>query len=286
MPGFAPGGVKRKKMKQTLFLAGIVVLVCWNTVSGEPRKTGAAEASAEQKIAAEETVYLSNGEWPPYYGANLPHYGFDSHIVSEAFALVGLKVVYKFYPWGRALYMSQTGECDGGVGWGDSEEYRKDHYISETTSSYSFVFFHRKDYPFEWKTYGNLKGLRVGLTIAYDYPEELKIMETEGEIKVERVPRDEQNFRKLLAKRIDIFPNDITAGMSQMKQIFTPEETAEIVWHHTALKAGTLHLVLSKKKERNARLIKLFDEGLKRLKENGTYDAVLQAAQRGEYNHR
>ncbi len=254
-------------MKKTLFPALSLVLLFWNTA-----------------FTAEETVYLTNGEWPPYYGENLPHYGFDSHIVTEAFALEGVKVVYKFYPWARALYMSQTGESDGGVGWGDGAEYLKDHYISEVTSTYSLVFFHRKDHPFDWKTYNDLKGLRVGLTIAYDYPEELKTMETKGEIKAERVPKDEQNFRKLLAGRIDIFPDDAVVGLSQMKQMFTPDQTAQIVCHKTVLSTRTLHLLLSKKKERNARLIKMFDEGLKGLKQNGTYDAIQQAVKREEYN--
>ncbi len=278
---------KEKKMKKTLFLIGMLIFICWNTAFSEPPEVTAEtdHPSAQHSTAAgETTLYLTSGEWPPYYGEKLPHYGSDSHIVTQAFAIAGVKVVYKFYPWARALYMSQTGKCDGGVGWGDGDEYRKDHYVSETTSMYSLVFFHRKDYPFDWKTFNDIKNLRVGLTIAYDYPEQLKTMETEGKIKAEWVSRDELNFRKLFAGRIDIFPNDALVGISQMKQIFTPEQTAQITYHNTALKKGTLHLILSKKKERNARLIKLFDEGLQGLKRNGTYDAILQAAQRGEYN--
>lgn len=262
----------------------MLILVCWNTAFSEPPKVTEDSYPSAQGSTAEETVYLTNGEWPPYYGEKLPHYGSDSHIVTQAFALAGVKVIYNFYPWARALYMSQLGKSDGGVGWGNGAGYQKDHYISEVTSTYSMVFFHRKDYSFDWKTYNDLKGLRVGLTIAYDYPEQLKTMEAQGEIKAERVPQDEQNFRKLLAGRIDIFPNDVLVGASQMKQIFTPEQTAQITSHSIALKTGTLHLILSKKKERNARLIKLFDEGLKRLKQNGTYDAIQRAVKRGEYN--
>ncbi len=39
---------------------------------------------------AEETIRLTNGEWPPYLSKNLKYYGISSRIVTEAFALEGL----------------------------------------------------------------------------------------------------------------------------------------------------------------------------------------------------
>ena len=34
-----------------------------------------------------KTIRLTNGEWQPYLSKDVPHYGFASHIVTEAFAL-------------------------------------------------------------------------------------------------------------------------------------------------------------------------------------------------------
>ncbi len=52
-------------------------------------------------VRAAETIRLTNGEWQPYLSKDAPHHGFASHIVTEAFALVGVEVEYGFFPWKR-----------------------------------------------------------------------------------------------------------------------------------------------------------------------------------------
>ncbi len=235
-------------------------------------------------LQAEDTVILSNGEWPPYYGEKLPHYGFDSHIVSEAFALVGIKTEYRFFPWVRALHMSKEGDYDGGVGWGKSAEFEEYHYISDATSEYEYVFFYHRNTPFNWETLNDIRGLKVGLTRGYDYPPGIRQMVDKGEFRADWVSRDELNFRKLLAGRIDIFPNARLAGLLQIQQIFGSEEREQIMYHRRAIEKKTLHLILGRKIRKNEERMHLFNKGLKMLKENGFYDKIVQAAMRGEYN--
>ncbi|MEE4356778.1 MAG: transporter substrate-binding domain-containing protein [Desulfococcaceae bacterium] len=241
-------------------------------------------ALAVPYAAGQETLILSNGEWPPYYGEKLPHYGFDSHIVTEAFALAGIKVEYRFFPWARALKMSEEGNYDGGVGWGNGAEFHKYHYVSDPTSEYEYVFFYHRDRPFEWGSFADIKGLKVGLTRGYDYPSRIRRMAESGEFKADRVSKDELNFKKLLIGRIDVFPNDRLAGILQMQQIFTSEEKEQILYHSRPIEKKTLHLILSKKNKKNEERMNLFNKGLKTLKENGRYDIIMQAAVKGEYN--
>ena len=51
---------------------------------------------------AEETIRITNGEWPPYMSKKLKHYGLASRITTEAFASQGVKVEYGFFPWARS----------------------------------------------------------------------------------------------------------------------------------------------------------------------------------------
>ena len=48
--------------------------------------------------ATANEVRLTNGEWSPYLGQNLPRHGVASRIVEEAFALEGFRVRWEFYP--------------------------------------------------------------------------------------------------------------------------------------------------------------------------------------------
>ncbi len=71
---------------------------------------------------AEETIILANGEWLPYQSKELKHYGVASHIVTESFALSGIKVKYKFRPWKRAYEETKEGGFYGSFLWTQSEE--------------------------------------------------------------------------------------------------------------------------------------------------------------------
>ena len=126
-------------------------------------------------IFAEEAVRITNGEWEPYLSEHLKFYGVGSRIVSEAFALQGIRVEYGFFPWPRAYNLAKTGEWDGVVCWGYSpQEKGKSKWVNEfygTDSLYEDkdVFFHLKSYPFDWKTPEDLYGIPMGGIIGYAY---------------------------------------------------------------------------------------------------------------------
>ena len=155
----------------------------------------------------EETIRLASGEWAPYISESLPYYGVASRIVTEAFALKGVKVTYGFHPWKRSHTYADSGEWDGTVVWFDTPERRKIVYISDPVIEVKYVFFHLKSYSFSWTSIDDLKDIKIGATLGYHYGEAFQQAEKAHVINVHRVPKDEQNFKKLLRGRIQIFPN-------------------------------------------------------------------------------
>lgn len=73
--------------------------------------------SISLNVYAQESIRLTNGEWPPYLSKDLKHYGVASRIVTEAFDLEGIKVEYGFFPWERALELAKHGDWDGSLVW-------------------------------------------------------------------------------------------------------------------------------------------------------------------------
>ena len=69
-----------------------------------------------------DTIRLTNGEWPPFMSKNGPHHGVASHVITEAFALVGVEVEFGFFPWARSLKLAKEGVWDGSAAWWDREE--------------------------------------------------------------------------------------------------------------------------------------------------------------------
>lgn len=227
-------------------------------------------------------IRVTNGEWPPYLSETLPHYGLASRIISEAFALKGITVEYGFFPWARSLMLAQNGEWDGSAVWFKNAEREKDFYFTDPVIKSDYVFFHLKSYAFDWKEIKDLAGKNIGATIDYDYGDAFTQAEKAGTIAVERVPSDEQNFKKLLAGRIDIFPLDVNVGLAMLRQNFTPEEAAQITYHPLPVRSDFLYLLLSKKVARNEEMAAVFNAGLQELTASGKLQQFIDESRQGK----
>ncbi len=233
--------------------------------------------------AQQSTIRLANGEWEPYQSENLKYRGVASRIVTEAFALGGVRVEYDFFPWARSLELAELGEWDGTFLWFDTAERRKLFYVSDPLVDIQYVFFHLKSYSFDWKSIEDLKGIYIGATIKYDYGETFQQAEAEGRIKVERAPNDEINFNKLFLGRIQIFPNDLDAGYEILNRQFSPEQARQFTYHKIPIRSAPHHLLLSKKVASNQAMMDIFNRGLSQLKSSGKLDQYLAESRRGEY---
>lgn len=220
-------------------------------------------------LALAEPLRLTNGEWPPYLGEQLPHQGVASRIVSEAFALQGIQVHWEFYPWARSLQLAERGQRDGSAVWLRSKEREDKFFISDPVVESSYYLFHRKGYDFAWKQVADLQGRRLVGTRGYDYGEAFQQAEASGQLQVHRVTRDEIAFRQLLAGRVDLFPMDKVVGFDMLHHHFSAAERAQLSFHPKPLRSDSLHLLLSKQVASNAALIERFNLGLKQLRDSG-----------------
>ena len=227
------------------------------------------------QVLAGETIRLASGEWVPYQSKGLHHGGTVSRIVTEAFASQGITVEYEYYPWKRGYVRAETGEVDGTFLWFATAERRATFYISDPVIDIQYVFFHLKNYGFDWNTIDDLQDKTIGATVGYDLGEAFQEAERDNVITVERVTTDEQNFQKLLLGRIQIFPCDREVGYALLRKLFPPG-LAGLFTHHTKpLKAAPHHLLLSKKNEQNKQMLELFNKGLQKLKDSGRYQQYL-----------
>ena len=119
--------------------------------------------------------------------------------------------------------------------------------------------------------------------VFYNYLSEFEEAEEAGIITVNRTTSEKLNFLKLQAGRVDIFPVDREAGYAFLNTIFTPDEVAQFTHHPQPLYVDSLSMLLSKKVEKNERMLELFNRGLERLKASGKYDQYYAESRRGEY---
>ncbi len=230
-----------------------------------------------------ETIRLTNGEWPPYLSKDLKYHGSASRIITEAFAREGVEVEYGFFPWKRAYSLAKQGRWDGSVVWIRTPDREKDFHYGPAVVEQVKAFYYLKAEPFDWNTFADLKGIPIGGTIGYTYGKAFAEAEKAGEIKVERVPTDEINFRKLFKGRIRLFPIEPDIARELLKKSFSAGEIEKLAFHPKPLTLETYHLILSKKYKQAGRMLELFDKGMKHLRESGKADRYFGESMRGEY---
>lgn len=231
-----------------------------------------------------DTIRLTNGEWPPFLSENAPHYGFATHIVTEAFALVGVEVEYGFFPWKRAMVLARKGQWDGTAVWWDKEERREHFFYTDAVAPTTTVFFHLKSRGFDWNTYEDLRELKIGATLEYTYGKNFEAAEAAGIIRTERVPHDETSLKKLLKGRIDVFPGGLMTTYAQIRDTFRKEDAALFMHHFKPIAQRPVYLLLSKKVPGNEQMRDRFNEGIGMLKESGRYDQILADGLAGKYD--
>ncbi len=221
-----------------------------------------------------ETITITTGEWPPFHTTNRTDKGVMSKVITDAFALENITVEWGFYPWQRAKKMAIDGYVDGSASW--EPDNIPELIYSDPTYTSSYVFFHLKTFAFSWNSINDLKNLHIGATLGYGYGEAFDTAEQSGLLHVERVPEDDMNYKKLLANRIDIFPNDKVVGYLQIETSLGIEKVQLFTTNNKPLRTYTFHLVMPASKLQSRRLMDKFNLGLKKLKDNGNYYVIIK----------
>ena len=226
-------------------------------------------------LAVGERVRITNGEWPPFTSERLPHHGPLSRVVVEAFALEGITVDYGFFPWKRAYQHARTGKWDGTIGWAPTPEHLADFHMSEPLMVLDKALFHLKSTPFDWTTIEDLSRWRLGGTAGYSYGKEWDLAVREGRLKVEEVPLDEQNIRKLLLRRIDVAAMELDVARYLMATQLSPQEADLLTYHPRFIMQTPICLGLSRQSEESPARLARFNRGLQRLRHSGRYEVYM-----------
>lgn len=231
----------------------------------------------------EIAITLSNGEYPPYLGQNIPWYGLLSRVVSEAFQLENVKVHYVFYPNNRALESARNGSVDGSLGWAITPERQRDLVYSDPVMTLHMVFFQHAGANIPWQTLRDLAPWRIGVTTENTYSDEFSQLQAAGVLHVEASPDDVDNFFHLITRHIDLFPIDAEVGNLLLIQHFHPDQRNLVEAQTHSFWSAPMHVVIWRKQPQAAELIRRFNLGLKQLRSSGEYDRLINQTRQAIY---
>ena len=237
-------------------------------------------------VVSSETFRISTGEFIPYCSSAAFHKGFASHVVEEAFASQGHDVEFAFLPWKRAMLEAKHGGYDATSWWVYSEERAADFLFSEEIleRTIAFLYHKYKNSEFDWKDMDDLSGMRIGWTRGYHYTEELAAFRKTNNAIFEEVNSDEQNLKRLLLGRIDIFPMNTVTGMELLRTKFAPNVVHQLDFHPRSIDTTNGLLLFPKVNKRSEQIRDIFNKGLKSIRDDGTYESLLNGLLKGDYS--
>jgi len=234
-------------------------------------------------LTANDTIRISNGEWPPFLSKDLKKYGVTSHVVQEAFALENIEVTYEWYPWKRALHLAGIGELNASIGWSKTKDREKDFLFSDVILNGDVVFFHLKEQKFDWNDFNDLKNIRVGSILDYKYDNKIAEIKQIKNTDIFEVIDEKKLFQMLLKGRFHAVIINLDVGYGILNKYFSAKEMAEITYHKKVFHNEKSRLLFSKKIKDNKVLMEKFNKGLQRLKSNGKFEEYYKNSRNGEY---
>lgn len=215
--------------------------------------------------------------WMPFNGdpgAKQP--GYVVEFLREIFEPQGIKVDYQIMPWADAVKAAEAGEIDGIIGANQKEAA---NLVTGTVSiaEPQFALFSRKDNPWKYETLRSLQGIRLGAIEGYSYWNSL-----DGYIKKSGAPAlklysGENPLAEAMADladgRIDAMAESVLVFVWMTKSTGRKFSDFRIAYSETA---EPLYVAFGKN-ERGRKNARIFDIGLRKLKESGRFDAIMNS---------
>lgn len=233
----------------------------------------AAHAASEHP-----TLTLVADTWCPVTCATtdaLP--GYATEITRDIFAAAGYRVSYSTAPWARAVLDTRNGRYQALIGVANSESPADLLYPQEPVADNINVFFVRANNRWQYRDIASLDGVIVGIANDYLFGEPFDSYVLKHKADADRLHTlvtdapVEQGATLLRIKRIDSYLDDRTVVRWTLGKGKLPADLREA----GELSRFPLYVGFSRKDPRAAQWAKTFDEGIRKMRANGTLRKIL-----------
>jgi polar amino acid transport system substrate-binding protein len=223
-----------------------------------------------------QVLHIRADSWMPFNGdpANEKP-GYVVELLRAVFEPQGIKVDYQIMPWTNALKAAATAEIDGVIG-ANKKEAASLVVGAESIAEPKFALFVRRDSTWKYESLRSLQSVKLGAIESYNYWDSL-----DGYLK--KSPPAALKFyggdtplveaiADLSAGKIDVLVESVVVFYWAVKG--TGKNVADFRIAYTE-QSDPLYVAFSPT-EQGRKQARLFDRGLRVLRENGRFDAILE----------
>jgi polar amino acid transport system substrate-binding protein len=220
---------------------------------------------------AADYVLVTGPDFPPYADQNLPDGGLATRIVKQAFEKVDRTVDIQFLPWSRGFAVVRDGKADATFPYAPSATRLVTMQASMPIFMLENRVWYAQDRPVAWITPSDLAGTRFCQPLGYTPSKPIQALIDRGALQLVQPRNLEDCVRMVHSNRADFTTNDPAVMRAVMEQTHIG-----LVGSPKPLEIRPLVLLAAKNNPRGAALLADFNEGLRRMKADGSYDRVVK----------
>jgi len=194
-------------------------------------------------------------------------------ITRQAFRRVGFQTEFIFVPWSRALQKSIEGKYDVLLAAYYTPKRAKKLTYSQPIGSADVVLLKLKSTAIQYHSVQDLAPYRIGHIDASKVSEEFDAAE-KTYLNIEYAYNAETNIRKLLAGRIDLLVEK-RARIDKLLKTEFRESADKVEFLDPPLSRNHFHNCVSNSRADHLEIISAFNQGLKLIKEDGTFGNIM-----------
>jgi len=223
--------------------------------------------------AISKNLSMGIGEFPPYISAAYEGGGPITQIVKQSFAKVNQDVSFHYRPWNRTYAMARELKFDATFPWSPNDQRSADFYFSDP-----LYHFQRRGFVLANSKLDVIKGENIQLCHPIGYGRlgyEKELLDSHRAMLIEP-PDMHQCFVMLKAGRVDLVVVEIQESRAYIDRVF--DDASQVRPLKKVFHDYQNHLLVSKKHPQVNEILKQFNIGLRKLKESGDYDRIIQAS--------
>jgi len=222
--------------------------------------------------AEEKQVTAVTEPWPPYMGPRLINNGFLPEVLVKAYERVGYEVSLQFLSWSDALNAVKNGDMTILCGAYYTPQRERFLAYSQPIAKAQDVLFKKVERDITYRRLTDLKPYKIGVVRGAAHGKDFDAADFLNKI---RETHSGQNIRKLLVDKIDLMagPRDVIKFIIKRDYPLFVDKIVEVP---PPLSMNNIHFGFSKKVAEHQALLKAFSEGLKLLKNDGTFAYLAQ----------
>ena len=220
-------------------------------------------------LLAEDSLHLAADDWPPFTG-RASERRIAEDLVTVALRKSGHPVRVSLVPWDKALAGAESGQFDGLVAAWSTPARRKTLLFSKVILQNRIHAISLRERGFDIRTLADLRGKTVGKVAGYAYGESL------DNIPVARTVLsgdDREAVSRLLAREVDLVLIDDLSLRYLLEEL--PVAQRSKIHAHAQLAVLDLHFTLSRKRPDAATLMSAFNQAIREMMSDGTYNELL-----------